>query len=41
MSEDQRQAVEGEDVRFWFPVVCIAVSLPLTGILWLVRFFSR
>jgi len=35
-------AVEGKSVRFYFPVVtCIVLSLLLTGILWLVRFFSR
>lgn len=35
-------AVEREDVRFHFPVVtCMVVSLLLTGILWLVRFFTR
>ena len=35
-------AVEGKGFRFYFPVVtCIVVSLLLTGILWLVPFFSR
>lgn len=35
-------AVEGKGFRFYFPVViCIVVSLLLTGILWLVRFFSK
>lgn len=34
--------VEGKGFRFYFPVVtCILLSLLLTGILWLVRFFSR
>jgi hypothetical protein len=35
-------AVEGRGVRFYFPVVTgIVVSLLLTGIVWLVRSFSR
>ena len=35
-------AVEGKNFRFYFPVVtCIVLSVVLTGILWLVRFFSR
>jgi hypothetical protein len=35
-------AVEGKNFRFYFPVVtCIVISLLLTGIVWLVRFFSR
>lgn len=35
-------AVEGKNFRFYFPVVtCIVLSLLLTGIMWLVRFFSR
>jgi hypothetical protein len=35
-------AVEGKSVRFYFPIVtCIVLSLLLTGILWLVRYFSR
>ena len=35
-------AVEGKGFRFYFPVVtCIVLSLLLTGIMWLVRFFSR
>ncbi len=35
-------AVEREDFRFYFPMVtCIVISLLLTGIVWLVRFFSR
>ena len=35
-------AVERPNFRFYFPVVtCIALSLLLTGILWLVRFFQK
>ncbi|MBC8867935.1 MAG: DUF2905 domain-containing protein [Planctomycetes bacterium] len=35
-------AVEGKSVRFYVPIVtCIVLSLLLTGILWLVRYFSR
>jgi hypothetical protein len=35
-------AVEGKNVRFYFPIVtCIVLSLLLTGIMWLVRFFWR
>ena len=35
-------AVEREHFRFYFPIVtCIVISLVLTGIVWLVRFFSR
>jgi len=34
--------VEGKNFRFYFPIVtCIVLSLLLTGIVWLVRFFSR
>ena len=34
--------IEGENFKFYFPIVtCIVVSLLLTGIMWLVRFFSR
>ena len=34
--------VEQENFRFYFPVVtCIVISVVLTGIMWLVRFFSR
>ncbi len=34
--------VERPDFRFYFPVVtCIALSLLLTGVLWLVRFFQK
>jgi len=33
---------EGEHFKFYFPVVtCIVISVLLTGIMWLVRFFSR
>ena len=35
-------AVEGKGFRFYFPIVtCIILSLLLTGIMWLVRYFSR
>ena len=35
-------AVEGKNFRFYFPAMtCIVLSVVLTGILWLVRFFSR
>ena len=35
-------AFEREDFRFYFPLTtCMLLSLLLTGILWLVRFFSR
>lgn len=35
-------AVEGKGFRFYFPIVtCIVLSLLLTGIMLLVRFFSR
>ncbi len=34
--------IERESFRFYFPLTtCILVSLLLTGILWLVRFFSK
>ena len=34
--------IERENFRFYFPIVtCIVVSLLLTGIMWLIRFFSR
>jgi hypothetical protein len=37
-----RVSLEGKGVRFYFPVVtCIVLSLLLTGIIWLVRFFSK
>jgi hypothetical protein len=33
---------EGKGFRFYFPVVtCIVLSVLLTAIMWLVRFFSR
>lgn len=35
-------AIEQENLRFYFPVTtCILLSLLLTGIMWLVRYFSR
>ena len=35
-------AVERENFRFYFPIVtCIVISVVLTGIVWLVRSFSR
>ena len=35
-------AVERPNFRFYFPVVtCIVLSLLLTGILWLVRWFQK
>lgn len=35
-------AIEGENFRFYFPIVtCIVLSLVITAVLWLVRFFSR
>ena len=35
-------AIERENFRFYFPIVtCIVISLLLTGIMWLIRFFSR
>ena len=35
-------AVERPNFRFYFPVVtCIVLSLLLTGVLWLVRFFQK
>jgi hypothetical protein len=34
--------VERENFRFYFPIVtCIVISVVLTGIMWLARFFSR
>ena len=34
--------IERENFRFYFPIVtCIVASLLLTGIMWLIRFFSR
>lgn len=33
---------ERENFQFYFPVMtCILLSLALTGIMWLVRYFSR
>ncbi|WP_417396621.1 DUF2905 domain-containing protein [Gimesia chilikensis] len=35
-------AVERENVRFYFPLTtCILLSLLLTGIVWVIRFFSK
>ncbi len=35
-------AIERPNFRFYFPVVtCIALSLLLTAVLWLVRFFQK
>jgi hypothetical protein len=35
-------AIERENFRFYFPIVtCILISVVLTGIVWLVRSFSR
>jgi hypothetical protein len=35
-------AIERENLRFYFPLAtCILLSLVLTGIMWLVRYFSR
>jgi hypothetical protein len=35
-------AVERPNFRFYFPIVsCIVLSLLLTGVLWLVRFFQK
>ena len=34
--------IERQNFRFYFPIAtCILLSLLLTGILWLVRYFSR
>lgn len=34
--------IERENFRFYFPIMtCILLSLVLTGIMWLVRYFSR
>ena len=34
--------IERDDFRFYFPLAtCIVLGLPLTGILWLVRYLSR
>ena len=35
-------AIERENFRFYFPLAtCILLSLVLTGIMWLVRYFSK
>ena len=35
-------AVERENYRFHFPVVtCVLLSLLLSGVVWLIRFFTR
>jgi hypothetical protein len=35
-------AIERDHIRFYFPLTtCLLLSALLTGILWLVRFFSR
>ena len=35
-------AIEGKRFRFYFPLAtCILLSLLLTGIMWLIRFFLR
>ncbi len=35
-------AIEQENFRFYFPLAtCILISVVLTGILWLIRHFSR
>jgi hypothetical protein len=35
-------AIERDNIRFYFPLTtCLLLSALLTGILWLVRFFSR
>ena len=34
--------IERENFRFYFPLAtCILISVLLTGIMWLVRYFSR
>lgn len=34
--------IERENFKFYFPVVtCIVISVGLTGIMWLIRFFSK
>ena len=34
--------IEGKNVQFYFPIMtCIVLSAILTGIMWLVRYFSR
>ena len=35
-------AIERENYKFYFPIVtCILLSVLLTGVMWLVRFFSK
>ena len=35
-------SIERENVKFYFPIVtCIVISLLLTAIMWLIRFFSK
>jgi hypothetical protein len=35
-------AIERDNFSFYFPVTtCILLSLALTGIMWLIRYFSR
>jgi len=35
-------AIERENVRFYFPLTtCLLLSLLLSGIVWLIRFFTR
>jgi hypothetical protein len=35
-------AIERENFRFYFPLTtCILLSVVLTGIIWLVRYFSK
>lgn len=35
-------SVKGENFRFYFPLAtCIVLSVLLSGVMWLVRFFSR
>lgn len=34
--------IERKDFRLYFPIMtCIVLSLALTGLMWLVRYFSR
>lgn len=34
--------IERENFKFYLPVVtCIVISLLLTGVMWLIRFFSK
>lgn len=35
-------SVEGDNFRFYFPLAtCIVLNVLLSGVMWLVRFFSR